>query len=300
MRRQTSAEAVLLVTIAIWSLNFTAVKVAVTEIEPLAFLIVRFAIGTAISAAAVFLREGRPHFRWADAKLLCAAAFFGVTLDQATFVIAVHATTAASTALLVGTVPIWVALITTLFRLERVSRKHWISVAVGMGGVVLILWDGLSDPTVGSSVFGNLMALGTAIAWGCYTILLRPLTERYSALWLSVFVMIVGTSVLVPFAVPGILAQDWGHISTGAWVSLAWTGTVGLVLTNVLYFTAVSRVGAARATLFGYLQPVGGVLFAVLLLREMVSAPQLIGGAIVAGSLLFSRPRPNIALEPVI
>lgn len=300
MRRQSSAEAVLLLTIAIWSLNFTAVKVAVTEIEPLAFLIARFAIGTSITAAVVFWREGRPHFRRADARLLLAAAFFGITLNQVTFVLAERATTASGTALIVGTVPIWVALITTVFHLERVTRKHWISVAVGMGGVVLILWDGLSGLADATSAFGNLMAFGTAISWGVYTILLRPLTERYSALGLSVFVMVVGTAMLIPFAIPGILAQDWGHVSAGAWASVVWTATAGLALTNLLYFTAVNRVGAARATLFGYLQPVGGVLFAVLLLHESVSTLQMIGGAFVAGSLVFSRPRVIVAAEPVI
>jgi drug/metabolite transporter (DMT)-like permease len=300
MRRQSSAEAVLLLTIAIWSLNFTAVKVAVTEIGPFAFLIARFAIGTSITATVVFWREGWPRFRRADAPLLFAAAFFGITLDQATFVLAEHATTASGTALLVGTVPIWVALITTLFRLERVTRKHWISVAVGMGGVVLILWNGLSGLAGGSSAFGSLMGLGTAISWGVYTILLRPLTERYSALGLSVFVMVVGTSMLIPFAVPQILAQDWGRVSAGAWAGVVWTGTAGLALTNLLYFTAVNRVGATRATLFGYLQPVGGILFAVLLLHENVSTLQMIGGALVAGSLVFSRPRAIVAAEPMM
>lgn len=300
MRRQSSAEAVLLLTIAIWSLNFTAVKVAVTEIEPFAFLIARFAIGTSITAAVVFRREGWPRFRRADAPLLFASAFFGVTLDQATFVLAEHATTAAGTALLVGTVPIWVALITTLFRLERVTPRHWFAVAVGMTGVVLILWDGLSGVADPSSAFGNLMAVGTAISWGIYTILLRPLTERYSALGLSAFVMVVGTLTLIPFAVPQVLAQDWGRVSAGAWAGVLWTGTAGLALTNLLYFIGVNRVGAARATLFGYLQPVGGVLFAVLLLQEGVSTLQLLGGATVACSLLFSRPRATVAAEPMI
>lgn len=298
--RQSSAEAVLLLTIAIWSLNFTAVKVAVTEIDPIAYLIVRFAIGTTITVVIVLLREGLPHFRRADAPLLVAAAFFGIALDQTTFVFAEHATTASSTALLVGTVPIWVALITTLLRLERVTRRHWISVAVGMCGVALILWNGLSGLADGDAAFGNLMALGTAISWGVYTILLRPLTERYSALGLSAFVMAIGTPMLVPFAVPGILAQDWGHVSAGAWAGVLWTAIAGLALTNLLYFTAVNRVGAARATLFGYLQPVGGVLFAVLLLHESVTTIQLIGGSVVASSLIFSRPRAVVPVEPVM
>ena len=62
-----------------------------------------------------------------------------------------------------------------------------------------------------------------------------------------------------------------------------------LVVTNVLYFTALPRVGAARATLFMYLQPFLGALFAALLLGEEIGALQIAGGAVIVGGVALGR-----------
>ena len=68
-------------------------------------------------------------------------------------------------------------------------------------------------------------------------------------------------------------------------------------MTNILYFTAIHRIGASRAALFTYLEPFLGVLIAVILLRDTVTVLQLVGGAVVLGSVAIGRGRPG---QPVI
>lgn len=60
-------------------------------------------------------------------------------------------------------------------------------------------------------------------------------------------------------------------------------------MTNLLYFTAMGRIGASRAAIYQYLQAFLGVLFAILLLGEGVGVVQLAGGAIVVASVILSR-----------
>lgn len=295
------AEATLLLTVTIWSLNFSAVKVGVGFISPLAFAVVRFSLGAAVTVAIVLWREGLPRFRRSDLPLLVAAALFGVTLNQACFVGALHAASAAGTALLVGTVPIWGAVLTTFVGRERVSRGHWVAVAAGMLGVVLIVRGGPSEAGAIAGVsWGELLALGTAVSWAAYSVLIRPLMERYSALQLSSFMMVVGTAMLAPFAISGLVSQDWAAVPDQAWLSLLYAALLSVTLTNILYFRAIHRVGPARATIFMYLEPFGGVLFALLLLHESVEPLQLLGGLVVVGSLLVGRPRAAEIAEPGI
>jgi drug/metabolite transporter (DMT)-like permease len=300
MRRRTSAELALLLTVGIWSLNFSAVKVGVGAISPLAFSVVRFSLGAAVTVAVVAWREGLPRFRRRDLPLLTAAAIFGITINQACFVGALHATSASTTALLVGTVPIWGAVLTAALGQERVGAGHWAAVAVGMAGVVLIVLGSSGGGGFDGVSTGELLALGTAISWAVYSVLIRPLMRRYSALQLSSYMMVVGTALLAPFALPGILGQAWTSVPTDAWLGLLYASLFSVTLTNILYFTAIHEVGPARATLFQYLEPFGGVLFAVLLLRETVMPLQLLGGAVVVGSLFLSRPRPAEIAEPGI
>lgn len=296
MRTRPSAELTLLVTVLIWSGNFTAVKVGVTDIAPLAFSVVRFALGAAVTMAVVVGREGWPRFERRDLPLLLAAAFIGITVNQVAFVTALNATSAANVALLIGTIPIWTAVIAVLTRQERVARHLWAGLAAGLVGVTLIVMGG-QETLGGLSVIGELGALLTALSWAVYSVLIRPLMRRYSALALSAFMMVVGTLVLVPFSIPSLFSQDWSATPPDAWLGLLYAALLSVSLTNVLYFTAIHRIGASRAALFTYLEPFLGVWFAVILLGDRVSVLQLVGGAVVLGSVAVGRGR---AGQPVI
>lgn len=300
MRRRDSAELALLITVVIWSLNFSAVKVGVTAVAPLAFAVVRYTLGATVTVAVVVWREGWPRFQRRDLPLLVAAAVAGITINQAAFVGALHATSAADVALLVGTIPIWTAVIAVLTRQERVGRGLWLSLVAGLAGVTLIVLGGQEAPG-GVSTVGEILALATAASWAVYSVLIRPLMRRYSAFQLSAFMMVVGTLILLPFAIPDLTTQDWTTVPGDAWLALVYAAILSVSLTNILYFTAIHRIGAARAALFTYLEPFLGALFAVVLLSESVSLVQVVGGGIVLGSIAIGRRSgPEIIAEPGI
>ena len=70
------------------------------------------------------------------------------------------------------------------------------------------------------------------------------------------------------------------------WLALAFSVIGSLFLTNILWFTALDRVGPSRASLFANLQPFFAVLFALVLLSEHLNGWEIVGGvAIAAGSL---------------
>jgi len=297
VRRVASAEVALLVTVVIWSGNFSAVKIGLSDVAPLAFSVVRFSLGAAVTLAIVRWREGPLRFARADWPLLLAAAISGITFNQFTFVNALAETTAVNVALLVGTIALWTSLVAVAAGQERLDLRHWAGVLAGLGGAVLIVVGGQAVAG-GGSLRGDAFALGTAISWAAYSVLIRPLMARYSALQLSAFMMTVGTVALVPFAIPQLLAQDWGRVGTPAIAGLLYATFLSVVLTNILYFTAIHRVGAARASLYTYLEPFLGVLFAVWLLAEGVSVVQLLGGVIVIGAIVVARPRQIDIAEP--
>jgi drug/metabolite transporter (DMT)-like permease len=295
MRRTYSAELVMLVTVVLWSGNFTAVKLGLREISPLAFTVVRFGIGAAVTYAIVRWREGPLRFQRADWPLLTAAAVIGITVNQLTFVGALSTTSAVNVALLIGTITLWTSIVSVIAGQERLDGAHWIGVLVGLGGVALIVTGGV--PSGGeATLLGDALALGVAISWAIYSVLLRPLAGRYSPLQLSTFVTVVGTAILVPFSIPQLLTQDWSAVGPSAIGGLLYATFIALTLTNLLYFSALQRIGAARASAFIYLEPFLGVLFAVWLLGEHVTVLQLLGGVIVVAAVVVARPRPEIAL----
>ena len=79
------------------------------------------------------------------------------------------------------------------------------------------------------------------------------------------------------------------------WISLAYALLGPLVLTNLLWFTAIDRVGPSRASIFANLQPFLAAIVALLVLSEHITMLQVAGGLALAGGILLApRVRPPL------
>jgi drug/metabolite transporter (DMT)-like permease len=299
-----SADLVLLSAISIWSLNFTVMKVGIGEISPLAFPVFRFGLGAIVMAIVLRRREGSLRFERRDLRLFLAASILGVTLNQLCSMFALTLTTAANVALLSATQPIFTAVIATLIGDEILGRRHWLSVGLGIVGVALIVGGGSgqsagADPTTSSTglPLGEILALGISLTAAASAITIRRLLVRYSPYRILTLQMIIGTVLLVPIAAPSLAAQDYAAVSPVGWGALAYSSILAGVVTNILYFTGIRRVGASRAAVYQYLQSFLGVILAVILLTEPLGFLQVVGGVIVVVSVVLSRrrsiPRPG-------
>ena len=301
VRREAASGVMLLTAVLLWSFNVPMVKIAVGAIDPLAFAAARFAVGATVLVIVALVAEGSLAIRRADLPLLAAAALLGVTLQQVLFVLGLAAGTASSTSILFATTPLWTALIAMVVGLERPGRRTWVTLFFGIAGVALVV-RGSPVPGGDGSLTGDLLVLASAIAWASYSVIVVPLLGRYSALRVSAAVTLVGALALVPLGLPALVTTDVATVPVGVWAIVCYAALGALVLTNLLYFTAVHNVGASRAAAFMYLQPVLGIAFAVLLLGESITLLQVTGGAVVFASILAGRRLPRregiVASEP--
>ena len=280
----------LLVTVTIWALGFTVTKYALDNgFQPLAFSALRFSLAGMLFALLTYGREhsfrlARPHL-----LLLLGAAFVGIYLNQIAFVYAIDLTNASTTALIFGTLPIVTALFAFAVGVERLSRRFWAAAGLSFAGVALVALGGAGG--VSSNLTGDLLAFAGAVTWGMYSVAIAPLMRHYSPYRISVVALSAGAVPLVLTALPQLLDQDW-DLPGLVWVGFAFAVVGPLVVTNVLWFTAIDRVGPSRATLVTNLQPFLAALFAVVLLSESISPLQFVGGAAIALSLLLARRRP--------
>ena len=184
-----------------------------------------------------------------------------------------------------GTTPIFTAIVASLVGLERLTPQFWIATAVGFAGVAFVALG--SGGGISSDLGGVLLALALSASWGCYSVLIAPLMRRYSPYRISAVVLCVMCVPFVALSAPQIAAQDYGSLGPLIWVCLAFAIVGPLFLTNLLWFTAVHRVGPARATLFANVQPFVAAVFAFLILSEHLHWLQVVGGfAIAAGIVL--------------
>ena len=99
-------------------------------------------------------------------------------------------------------------------------------------------------------------------------------------------VVIPCTWILLALAgIPQTSEQDW-DLGWEVWALLVFATIGPLVLTNVLWFRSISRIGPARATLAANLQPFVAAVLAVILLSEPMALLQILGGLLIAAGSL--------------
>ena len=288
MRQRVPADVLLLITVVFWSFNFTVVKYALTHgWEPLAYSSVRFAIGALLFSGFTYAREGSLVVRRADVLLMSLAAAAGIWLNQLSFVYAVRLTTASTVALMFGTLPIFVALIAQAFGHERLTFRHWLATIVSFSGVALVAVGATGG--IGSDIGGILLGLAASVTWAAYSVAMGPLMRRYSPYRISAFMLLVGSVPLLASAFEQLGRQDWSQLGALAWGAFVYSLFFSLVFTNIMWFTAIDRVGAARSALYANLQPFLGAFFALVVLSEHMGPLQVVGGVVIGAGILLAR-----------
>lgn len=288
MRRPSTIELMLLVTVVLWALNLTVTRYILTHgFEPLAYATVRYGLATAIFVAIVLLGEGTLRLAREDLPLALLAALL-IFLNQLAFVYALDRTSASTIALILGATPAFAALIGLVLGLERLSRRFWIAAAISFAGVGLVAVGSGGD--VSGDRLGILLGLATAATWAAYSVAVGPLMQRYTASRISVVALGVAWVGILLVGLPQTADQDPG-VGWEVWTLLVFATLGPLVLTTILWFRVIHRIGASRATLVANLQPFVAAIFALVLLSESMTPLQVLGGALIAGGILTARRR---------
>jgi drug/metabolite transporter (DMT)-like permease len=287
----------LLGTILLWALNVTATRYLLTHgFRPLAYATIRYFAATSLFWAFTWQRERSFRIRLSDAKLVGLAALL-IFLNQVCFVTSVHLTTASTVGLVLGTTPVFVGVIALLAGFERPARTFWLAAVISFLGVGLIAGGDPGSRRLSGDVLGDLIALATAATWAAYSVAIAPLMRRYSPSRISSVVLALGWVGIALSGIGQTRAQDYA-LGWRIWSLLVFATLGPLVLTNVLWFRSLHRIGPSRATLAANLQPFVAAVFALVLLSETITAIQVAGGVCIGAGILAARRAPTTPAPP--
>jgi drug/metabolite transporter (DMT)-like permease len=288
VRRPTTVELMLLTTVVLWALNLTVSRYILTHgFQPLAYSTLRYATAAAIFLALTLALERTVRVGRRDIRLVLGAAAL-LFVNQTGFVYALHRTSASTVGLILGATPIFAALIGLSLGIERLSRRFWAATVVSFAGVALVALGAGGE--VSGDLFGIVMSLMTAATWAGYSVLVTPLQERYSAYRVSAIVLAATTLALL-VAGSGQTADQQLALGWKVWSLFAFAVLGPLVITTVLWYRTLERIGAARATLAANLHPFVAAVFAVVLLSERMTLVQVAGGFLIAFGIVLARGR---------
>ena len=294
MRRPT-ADLMLLATVSLWALNFTVSKYILDHgFHPLAYSSTRYSCAALIFAAITLAWEGSLRIARRDAAMIVLGATV-LFANQLSFVYALRFTTATTVALIFGTLPIFTALCARGSGVEHLPLRFWAAAGLSFAGVALVALG--SGGNLSANLKGDMLALAGSATWAAYSVAIGPLMRRYSPFRLSA-VFLLAAAVALVAAGSGQLADQSFHFGALVWVGFVFAVLGPLVITNLLWFTAIGRVGPSRAALFANLQPFIAALVALALLSEPITTIQIVGGVGIAGGIALASRRGAVPVPP--
>jgi drug/metabolite transporter (DMT)-like permease len=305
-RRPLLGYALVWTAVVLWSLNAVVAKVVLESagLSSLRLAEVR-STGSALVllAAVAILRPATLRVGRRELGFLAVFGIFGLAFVQLFYFVGIRRLEIGIALVIQYLAPVFVALWARFFVKEPVRRRLWLSLALSLLGLTLVvdLWGGSSLDGVGVAA-----CLVTAVAYAAYVLMAERALEKgrdvfsllawgfaFAALFWAVFQPWWSFPLELVDGRASLLGR-LGETAAPVWLLLAYVVVLGTVVPFVLFVSALHHVPATRVTIIAMLEPVLAALIAWLWLEEEIGTLQIVGGLVVlAGVVLAQTSRPE-------
>lgn len=223
---------------------------------------------------------------WPDGRdrlILVAQALAGSLGFSVLMLMGLRHTGGTDAAVIAGTLPALVALLSLALPGGRMNRRDWIAIVLaGLGTASLNLGAGAQT---GGSWFGNLLLLGAMAGEAAFVLLNKALRTRLSPVALSAIMCLLGLLITLPMALAEGPGVDWAAVPRSAWAAILWHALVPTILGFVLWYAGAARLGGAEAAISTALMPVAAALLSALVLGEAPGLHHLTGIVLVLAAI---------------
>jgi drug/metabolite transporter (DMT)-like permease len=263
--------------------SFVASKILLQTIPPFTLVGWRFMLASLATLPLIFLLKQR--FQGISIKNWQQIAVIGLLQTAGTMgllFLSMLYISASAAAVLLLTNPLWVAALSPFVLKEKIRPIQYLGLFLGFLGVILLI----GFKSNGLEMRGNFLGLASALCWASATLFAKHQQLKVPPFILSFGQMLVGGIVLVGLS---FFSKETYNIATAShaeWLWFAWLVLPSSVGSFGLWYVALSRGGALRASSFLFLTPLFTVITSVLVLKTTVSLQQFMG-AILVGVALY-------------
>ena len=287
--------------IIIWAINFIAAKIGLRSLPAMTLASFRGVLAGAVllpfylccsrlPAFAEAAQSRRNKFTLRDIWIFLYMGFFGVTINQVCFTVGLRFTSVSHAAVIVGMGPIYTLIFAVLFKLERVTWRKAIGMAIALVGIaVLASENGISAHS--PSVLGDAITMTGSIGFAMYVVLGKRLAGRYDALTMTAFSHYAGALIVLPVAIYRAVtlgsAEHWRAVAWTGWATLLYMAIFSSAVAYLFYFWLLRYLEASQLSAFTYLLPVVATILGILWLGEKGSWDQVLGAVLALGGVYW-------------
>lgn len=285
--------------ILVWGVSFICTKYLLRTFSSLEILILRFVTG--YIAFCIISPKPLKTSGIKEELLFMGAGLCGITIYQFVENIAIYFTAANNVSIIVSTCPMFTAIIAAIFLHEKTITKNFVlGFVIAMTGIVLVTLNGSSEFSL--SPKGDLLALGSAICWGFYSLFVSKINSlghgnfastRRIFFWALIFMIPLaiyglvfgGKSTSINFCPAENTARwsDWKNI-----LNLVILGVFASSLAFVAWNKTCKALGTVKTTAAIYMVCVVTIIFSFIFLGEKISLAGLFGTFLTILGLFIS------------
>ena len=293
---------------SLWGTGFYFGKLALREMSVGHMVLYRFLFASLGVLPLLWKLHSTPRHapKWTRREIgtLLVSSALGIPIQFILQFEGLARTTVSHASLMVGTMPVLLALAATLFASERLDWLGWLSLAGSTAGAALIVLGGHQAGTAGAvpSLAGDLLVvLSLVIALG-WILMNKSLMEVHSPLAVSAYGVLAGAFMLILWVVGTEGPPPMAKVTLTAWLALAASGILCTAATTLLWNWGIHHVPASRAGVFLNIEPALGSILGVELLGDKLGPFAWVGGALILAAAVTLTARshdfnPEVLLE---
>lgn len=280
MKSLTFKYLLILLAVIFWGSSFIATKIALKELSPETIISLRLIIASAflLITAIIYRKDFSINLKsHGIIFILALIAVFHLMIQ----VTGLKYTTASNTGWIIGTAPIFMAILAAIFFREKIGLLRISGIIIAMFGLLLLIGKGNITNVDLIENKGDLLVLASAFIWGVYSMVNKKISLSYSPLMTILYLFIMMAIIIIPFNLNTASVDSVVHLSLNGWISILFLGLFCSGIAYVIWAYSLRDLESAKVGAFLYFEPLVTVLAAWVLLSESITVLMILSGTII-------------------
>lgn len=229
-----------------------------------------------------------------DWKSLVLAAILGASINMLSFFKGLELSTPINSSILVTITPIIVVIFSGIFLKERIHITKVLGIAMGLVGAIgLVIYGKEIRVDAPNIPLGNTLFIVNATAYGLYLIVIKKIMEKYQPITVLKWVFTIAFIVNIPITYTSFSQINW-EMPPSIMASVIFVILGTTYMTYLFNGFALTKLKASTVSAFVYVQPLIGIIVAILSGQDQLNFTKVAAGTLVLSGVYFASKKQKI------
>lgn len=281
---------IVILSMVFWGMSFVWTSIVFKYYHPITTIFLRLVISSILLAVFIFITGKFEKLKKEDRRLLFISALFNPFLYFLGENFGLKNSSPTISSVIIATIPIFTPFVAFFTLKERLPWLNIAGIIVSFLGIGIMLVN--PDLSLNASPVGVICLLGAVASAVTYSVFLKRLTQKHSALMIITYQNVIGIFYFLPL----FLIFDFRHFisvrpNPELISSLLQLSLFASSVAFIFYTMTVKEIGISRANVFTNLIPVFTAIFSAIFISEIFTITKITGMAIVIAGVMVAQVR---------